>query len=158
VTALPRCYVASPLGFNEAGLHYYREVYLPALAQVVEPLDPWAHTEPAEIERARADGRLRELWLAAGRRNLELIASASLLAAWLDGQEVDSGTATEIGYAAGVGVRCFGLRSDVRHAGEEEMAVNLQVETTIEVSGGYVVGTLAELVAALSAAAPGTPR
>jgi hypothetical protein len=46
----------------------------------------------------------------------------------------------------------------VRHAGEEEMAVNLQVETTIEVSGGYVVGTLPELVAALSAAAPGTPR
>ncbi|HST38544.1 MAG TPA: nucleoside 2-deoxyribosyltransferase [Conexibacter sp.] len=146
---LPRCYVASPLGFNEAGVHYYRAVYLPALARVVEPLDPWAHTAPAEIEQARAAGTLRALWLAAGRRNLELIRSATLLAAWLDGQEVDSGTATEIGYAAGVGVRCFGLRSDVRHAGEEEMAVNLQVETTIEVSGGRVVGSLDELVAAL---------
>ncbi|MDW5598637.1 nucleoside 2-deoxyribosyltransferase [Conexibacter stalactiti] len=150
---LPRCYVASPLGFNEAGAHYYRAVYLPALARVVEPLDPWAHTEPAEIERARAAGTLRALWLATGRKNLELIRSAPLLVAWLDGQEVDSGTATEIGYAAGVGVRCFGLRSDVRHAGEEEMAVNLQVETTIEVSGGRVVGSLEELVAELRGAA-----
>lgn len=147
----PRCYVASPLGFNEAGRHYYREVYLPALAAVVEPLDPWDHTTPAEVEQARAAGRLRELWLATGRKNLELIAGADLLVAWLDGQEVDSGTATEVGYAAGVGVRCFGLRSDVRHAGEEEMAVNLQVETTIEVSGGRVVATLDELVAELRA-------
>lgn len=149
MTARPRCYVASPLGFNEAGAVYYREHYLPALARVVEPVDPWAQVAPAAIATARAGGRLRALWLATGRANLELIRSAPLLAAWLDGQEVDSGTATEVGFAAGIGVRCFGLRSDLRRAGEEEMAVNLQVEATIESSGGRVVGSLDALVAAL---------
>jgi nucleoside 2-deoxyribosyltransferase len=149
VTARSRCYVASPLGFNEAGRAYYGEHYLPALAQVVEPVDPWAQVAPAEIARAGAAGTLRELWLATGRANLELIRGAPLLAAWLDGQEVDSGTATEVGFAAGIGVRCFGLRSDLRRAGEEAMAVNLQVEATIEATGGRVVASLDALVAAL---------
>ncbi|MDO8213305.1 nucleoside 2-deoxyribosyltransferase [Conexibacter sp. CPCC 206217] len=148
----PRCYVASPLGFNEAGAVYYREHYLPALARVVEPVDPWAQVAPSEVERAREQGTLRLLWLATGRRNLELIRSAPLLAAWLDGQEVDSGTATEIGYAAATGARCFGLRSDLRRTGEEQMAVNLQVEATIEASGGRVVESLDALVEALRAA------
>ena len=39
--ARPRCYVASPLGFTEAGRRYYADVYLPALAEVVTPVDPW---------------------------------------------------------------------------------------------------------------------
>lgn len=145
----PRCYVASPLGFNEAGLFYYRDRYLPRLAAVVEPVDPWGRIEATDVERARRDDRLRDLWLAAGRRNLALIRECPLLVAWLDGQEVDSGTATEIGYAAGIGARCFGLRTDVREAGEEGMAVNLQVETTIIESGGTVARSLDALVAAL---------
>jgi nucleoside 2-deoxyribosyltransferase len=151
----PRCYVASPLGFNEAGRVYYQRVYLPALAEVVEPLDPWAQVAPERIAAARAGGvaALRELWLETGLGNLALIESAPLLAAWLDGQEVDSGTATEIGFAAGRGVRCFGLRSDLRSAGEEGMEVNLQVEATIAHSGGRVVGSLDALVAVLRDAA-----
>lgn len=151
--ARPRCYVASPLGFNEAGQAYYREHYLPALATVVDPVDPWQLVDPEVFATAQATGRLRELWLRIGRRNLELIRGSQLLAAWLDGQELDSGTVTEVGFAAGVGVRCFGLRSDLRRAGEDGMAVNLQVEATIVASGGLIVSSLAELTATLGTAA-----
>src|SRR3954454_21843897 len=38
----PRCYIASPLGFSEAGRYYYSEVYLRGLARVVDPVDPWS--------------------------------------------------------------------------------------------------------------------
>lgn len=147
----PRCYVASPLGFTEAGRHYYQHVYLPALRQVVVPVDPWAMTSAEELAQARERGRQRELALGIGRRNAEAIASCSVLAAHLDGQELDGGTAAEIGYAAALGLVCFGLRSDLRSNGEEGVAVNLQVETFILDSGGAMVGSLAELVAALAA-------
>ena len=147
-----RCYVASPLGFTEAGRHYYAETFLPALAAVVDPVDPWTLTEPREIEAARTRGEERQLALEIGRRNADAIGSCDLLAAVLDGQEVDSGTAAEIGYAAARGLRCFGLRTDLREAGEPGVAVNLQVEHFVVASGGAVVGSLDELVAALAAA------
>ncbi len=149
----PRCYVASPLGFTEAGRTYYREHYLPALARVVEVVDPWTQVVPEDVDRARAEAEWRDLWLRVGRGNLALIESCQLLAAWLDGQEVDSGTACEVGFAAGRGVRCFGLRTDLRRAGEEGMRVNLQVETTIVSTGGSVTASLEDLVEALAAAA-----
>lgn len=146
---VPRCYVASPLGFSEAGRHYYAEVYLPALEEVVEPVDPWSLITAEELADARQRGTLRETLLELGRRNEEAIRSSSLLVAFLDGQEPDSGTVAELGYAAALGKTCFGLRSDLRQAGDEETAVNLQVETFIVDSGGKIVSTLTELIAAL---------
>jgi nucleoside 2-deoxyribosyltransferase len=153
VTPRPRCYIASPLGFTEAGRHYYNGVYLPALAEVVEPVDPWSFTTPQELEAARRDDSWPELNARIGARNAEAIRSCALLAAHLDGQEVDSGTAAEIGFAAALGLRCFGLRGDWREAGEKGAAVNLQVESFIVLSGGRVVADLAQLVEALRAAA-----
>jgi nucleoside 2-deoxyribosyltransferase len=139
-----RCYVASPLGFTEAGRDYYGRVYLPALATVVEPVDPWSLGTVLP-----PDGTDRERALAIGRANVEAIRSCELLVAHLDGQEPDSGTVAELGYAAALGVRCFGLRSDLRQSGEPGVAVNLQVETFVVDSGGAMVATLKELVAAL---------
>ncbi|MDX6705912.1 MAG: hypothetical protein QOI48_1758 [Solirubrobacteraceae bacterium] len=146
----PLCYIASPLGFTDAGRYYYDSVYLPALSQVVEPVDPWALTTEAEVTDARASGRERELALDIGRRNADAIRRSALLAAFLDGQEPDSGTAAEVGFAAGLGLRCFGLRSDLRQSGEPGVSINLQVESFIVQSGGFVVSTLDELVDALS--------
>jgi nucleoside 2-deoxyribosyltransferase len=134
----PRCYIASPLGFTEAGRAYYADVYLPALATVVTPVDPWALGDPSSLP---AD---------IGRRNAEAINSCTLLAAHLDGQELDSGTAAEVGYAAARGLRCFGLRTDLRESGEPGVAVNLQVQHFIEASGGRIVASLDDLVRALS--------
>jgi nucleoside 2-deoxyribosyltransferase len=150
----PRCYIASPLGFSEAGRHYYSDVYLPALRRVVEPVDPWALTTDEEVEAARSNGKAREFAFEIARRNTEAIKSSSMLAAFLDGQEPDAGTVAEVGYGAGLGLRCFGLRSDFRQSGEAGMKVNLQVEGFIVQSGGAVLSSLDELVDALAEAAP----
>jgi nucleoside 2-deoxyribosyltransferase len=146
----PRCYVAGPLGFTEAGRDYYRGTYLPALAEVVDPVDPWSLTTAAEIATAARRGRQSELALTIGRRNAEAIRSCRLLAADLDGQELDSGTAAEIGYGAALGLTCFGLRTDLRQSGEPGVTVNLQVEAFITDSGGWIVATLPALVSALA--------
>jgi nucleoside 2-deoxyribosyltransferase len=151
LTARVRCYVASPLGFTEAGRHYYARVYLPALAQVVEPVDPWTLTNADEFAAAAVAGvhAQRAVALQAGRRNADAIRSCPLLVAYLEGQEPDSGTIVEVGYACGLGLTCFGLRSDLRVAGEPGVALNLQVESLIIASGGAVVASLDALVAAL---------
>jgi nucleoside 2-deoxyribosyltransferase len=47
----------------------------------------------------------------------------------LDGQQVDDGTAWEIGYAYARGIPVYGLRTDVRHAGETPYShVNSMIE------------------------------
>ena len=149
--ARPRCYVASPLGFSEAGREYYATRYLPALAEHVEPVDPWTLTSADEFVAARADGREYELGIAVGARNAEAIRGARLVIAHLDGQEVDAGTAAEVGYAAALGLPCLALRSDLRRSGEPGMHVNLQLEAFVVLSGGFVAGSLAELLARLTA-------
>ena len=149
----PRCYVASALGFTHAGAHYYEHVYLPALSRVVDPVDPWALTTAQELAAARAAEREHVFALEIGRRNAEAIRSCTLLAAHLDGQEVDAGTAAEVGFAAGLGLRCFGLRTDIRQSGEPGVSVNLQVEHFLVASGGSLCTSLDALVAALGDAA-----
>jgi nucleoside 2-deoxyribosyltransferase len=149
--ARPRCYLASPLGFSEAGREYYARRYLPALAEHVEPVDPWVLTAPEEFAAARDEGRAYELGIAVGGRNAEAIGGAQLLIAHLDGQEVDAGTAAEVGYAAALGLPCLALRSDLRRSGEPGMRVNLQLEAFVVLSGGFVAGSLGELLARLTA-------
>ncbi|HEX8207466.1 MAG TPA: nucleoside 2-deoxyribosyltransferase [Solirubrobacteraceae bacterium] len=155
--SLPRCYVASPLGFSEGGRHYYREVYLPALSGVVDPVDPWTLTTDDEVAEAHAAGRHREMSLEIARRNAVAIRSCTMLAAYLEGQEPDAGTVAEIGYGAALDLTCFGLRTDFREAGEAGVVVNLQVEGFIEQSGGRICTSLDELVAALELAARRAP-
>lgn len=149
--ARPRCYVASPLGFSEAGREYYAQRYLPALGEHVEPVDPWALTPAAEFERARAAGREHELGIEVGARNAAAIRGSRLLIAHLDGQEVDAGTASEVGFATALGLPCLALRSDLRAGGEPGMRVNLQLEAFVVLSGGFFVASLAELVERLAA-------
>jgi nucleoside 2-deoxyribosyltransferase len=153
--ALPPCYVASPLGFSVAGAYYYEQVYLPALREVVNPIDPWALTTVQEVAEARAGRRERDFALEIGRRNAEAIRTCTLLVAHLDGQEVDSGTAAEIGFAAALGLPCFAVRTDLRQSGEPGVSVNLQVEHFLVASGGALCSSLEELVRALAEAAAG---
>ena len=147
----PRGYLASPLGFSEAGRDYYARRFVPALAEHVEPLDPWTLSLPEEFAAAAAEGREQALGIEVGARNAAAIRSARLLIAHLDGQEVDAGTAAEVGYAAALGLPCLGLRSDLRASGEPGMRVNLQLEAFIVLSGGFIVGSLDALVARLAA-------
>jgi nucleoside 2-deoxyribosyltransferase len=148
--ARPRCYLASPLGFSEPGRAYYAERYVPALAEHVLAIDPWALSLPEEFAAARRDGREHAIGIEVGARNAAAIRDAQLLIAQLDGQEVDAGTAAEVGYAAALGRPCLGVRSDLRATGEPGMRVNLQLEAFIVLSGGFVAGSLDELVARLA--------
>lgn len=147
----PRTYVASPLGFTEAGRAYYAETLLPALAAVVEVVDPWSLTSAEEVASMHAAGRHAELNTRIGARNADAIRSCERLVAILDGQEPDAGTCAEVGFAAALGLRIDGLRTDWREAGETGAVVNLQVQYFVEASGGCVVGSLDELVGALTA-------
>lgn len=146
---MTRTYVASPLGFTEAGRAYYAQTFLPALAEVVQVVDPWALTTEAETLELQAAGRHAELNTLIGARNAEAIRSCTRLVAVLDGQEPDAGTCAEIGFAAALGLRIDGLRTDWRQAGEAGAVVNLQVQHFVQASGGRVVGSLDELVALL---------
>jgi nucleoside 2-deoxyribosyltransferase len=153
----PKVYVASPLGFTEAGRLFSETVLLPALrAAGLEPLDPW-DVAPAvqrvfaldrdDPERASALGDTNRL---VGRRNAEMIRDARGVLAILDGDDVDSGTAAEIGYAAAHHCPVVGLRTDLRVSGDNEAAlVNLQVEWFIVESGGALTTALADAIATL---------
>lgn len=72
---------------------------------------------------------------------------ANVVLAVCDGVPVDDGTAWEIGYAVGRGIRAIGLRTDSRIVGPEER-VNLMIQQSVSVLAGSVdevVGKLGEL-------------
>lgn len=142
----PRCYLASPLGFSEPGRAYYYDTLVPALSELVEVVDPWAISSADEFARAAASDGLGAFVLEVGRRNAEAIRGCALLVACLDGSDVDSGTASEVGYASALGLRCHGFRTDLREAGERGAIVNLQVQSFIVHSGGAVASSLEVLL------------
>jgi nucleoside 2-deoxyribosyltransferase len=82
----------------------------------------------------RGGGSMSEI----GGNNRAGIDSADMVLAVLDGTDVDSGTAAEIGYAFGKGKPIRGCRGDFRlFADNDGSMVNLQVEYFIRQSGGY---------------------
>jgi nucleoside 2-deoxyribosyltransferase len=135
-----RLYLASPYGFSPATKTYYDAVVLPAVrAGGFDPLDPWEDPDGA-VDRAFADAfalpaaserqdALRSLNRRIAAANVDRIRAADAVLAFLDGTDVDSGTAAEIGFAAALLKPVVGLRLDMRQTGDNEgTLVNLQVE------------------------------
>jgi nucleoside 2-deoxyribosyltransferase len=154
----PTIYVASPLGFTDAGRTYSDEVLLPAIrAAGLEPLDPWS-VEPETLRVFALDRDdperkqlLGETNRRVGRQNAEMIRRANGMLAVLDGEDVDSGTAAEVGYAAALACPIVGLRTDLRVTGDNEATlVNLQVEWFILESGGTLTTALDEAITDLA--------
>jgi nucleoside 2-deoxyribosyltransferase len=157
---LPRIYVASPLGFA-ASSDAYREVIRVALTEAsLEVLDPWrdpqrrlarAFKAADAIEKTSERKQQYELIDEdAGARNHADLERAHAVLAILDGVDVDSGTAAEVGFAAASGIPVVGLRTDRRQTGENDgCAVNLQVEYFIKMHGGEVFETLGRAVTRL---------
>lgn len=148
-------YLAGPSGFFEAGARWHREVVVPAVrAAGLVPKDPWPAAPPAAVGPAADPERLatlREANLALGRQDLALIDESEAVLASLDGPDVDSGTAVEIGYAFARRRLVVGVRTDVRRCADNEAGiVNLMVETCIADSGGVLVRSLEEAVAFLA--------
>ena len=158
-----RIYVASPLGFTDAGRMYSDTVLLPAVrAAGFEPVDPWevdadvVHVFGLARDDPERRTRLAEVNRLVGKRNAELIRSAAGVLAILDGDDVDSGTAAEIGYAAALSRPVVGLRSDLRISGDNEATlVNLQVEWFVVESGGQLATSLDEALVTLRAVVGG---
>jgi len=149
-----RIYMASPLGFSEAGRHFYNSVLVPFVASLgYHVLDPWTLTDPRKIEavqRMPYGPKRREAWRKLNRRmgatNQAAIDDAHGVVAILDGTDVDSGTAAEIGYAFARGKLIVGYRGDFRLSADNEgSTVNLQVEFFIHASGGAIVSRYEDL-------------
>jgi nucleoside 2-deoxyribosyltransferase len=161
-----KIYLAGPLGFSEAGRFYQDEVLIPALARTGhEILNPWKLTERRKIDAvaampygpARRDA-WRNLNVEIGSSNRAAIDSSDAVLAILDGVDVDSGTACEIGYAFAKEKPILGYRGDFRLSADNEGAtVNLQVEYFIRQSGGDIVTTLSEALVRLASRGKG-PR
>jgi nucleoside 2-deoxyribosyltransferase len=136
--AMTSVYAAGPSGFTAAGLAFHTGVVLPALVDAgAVPLDPWDPTAPETLVLAAATGaQLAPALDAVCRRNTVLIDGADAVLAVLDGADVDSGTAAEIGYAYARGLPVVGIRLDLRTTGDPGSTVNGQVEHFITASGG----------------------
>jgi len=145
-----KVYLASPLGFA-ASTKYYMDELARALAGTgIDVHNPWksdfgaefqcANAIPDHAERVNALGRVNTR---VARANEEAIRASDMVLAVLDGVDVDSGTASEMGFAFALGKRVHGLRTDTRLIGDNEGSViNLQVQYWIEASGGRLVRTL----------------
>lgn len=140
-------YLASPLGFALSTRPFMDDI-VARLRQVITVINPWDDQRfDLEFEQLRLedsvavrDRRLAAINQELGRSNAANIETADGLFAILDGVDVDSGTAAEIGYAAALGKRVNGLRTDFRLAGDNAGAiVNLQVQYFIERTGGTIV-------------------
>lgn len=160
-TPRQRAYLASPLGFAASTQAFMTEL-VRALGEVVDVENPWdlggpelgaaferANSLPGYAERVAA---LHTIDMGIGAQNEAAIRRSDIVVAVLDGVDVDSGTASEIGFAYGLGKRSYGLRTDLRLAGDNLGAtVNLQVQYWIEASGGAVFEKVGDLLAALRA-------
>lgn len=158
---MPTVYVASPLGFSDITRPFNDQVLVPRLRALgFAVLDPWAGG--AEItaalvidDRDERVAALRRANDAVGRANAEMIEASDGVLAILDGTDVDSGTAAEIGYASALGRPVVGWRSDLRAAGDNAGAVvNLQVQHFVERTGGRISTTLDDATAALAELLP----
>jgi nucleoside 2-deoxyribosyltransferase len=160
-----KIYLAGPLGFSQAGREFYRREIVDkirALGHV--PLDPWDDKPPPGINRVLAaeieeiakkiheaedmpyGPEKRDTWRALnmriGAKNSALIDEADMVFAVLDGTDVDSGTAAEIGYAFAKGKSILGYRGDFRLSADNAGAtVNLQVEYFIRARDGSEIFT-----------------
>jgi nucleoside 2-deoxyribosyltransferase len=149
-----KAYVASPLGFSEAGRLFYYDKLLPMIKAIgIEILDPWVLTPQSLIDSAlvlpygeQQKKRWQELNQVIGENNEKAIEECDILVGVLDGTDVDSGTASEIGYAAGLGAMIEGYRGDFRLSADNVgSTVNLQVEHFIRRGGGIISSDLATL-------------
>ena len=82
-----------------------------------------------------------------GKANEEAIRASDIVVGVLDGAELDSGAVSEIGFAAALGKKCYGLRTDFRNSGDfDGIPINLQVLYWIESSGGKLFRLISEIL------------
>lgn len=147
-------YLASPLGFSPEMKGYRDRIKLRLNEIGCEIFDPWEQAFGSMISEAKSvvpwEERVAALSKVArriGNMNDQGIRRSDAILGVLDGAELDSGTVCEIGFAAGLGKRCYGLRTDFRDLGDfEGLPINLQVLHFIESSGGRLFRAIDDIV------------
>ena len=158
---MSKVYLASPLGFAESTRDFMSLMESQIAACGYTVVNPWHLADPQQFEAAalienteQRRRALHKLNMEVAARNEKAIRECQMVVAVLDGADVDSGTASEIGFAYALGKRIYGYRGDFRIAGDNEGSlVNLQLEYWIESSGGCIVRNLDGLRQRLSEAA-----
>jgi nucleoside 2-deoxyribosyltransferase len=154
-----RIYLASPLGFADSTRGFMAEL-AQRLSEVVTVVNPWddtsfgplLHRAQALTNAAERKAAFHEMNLHIGAKNEAMIRSVEMVVGVLDGVDVDSGTAAEMGFAYGLGMPVHGLRTDFRVTGDNEASgVNLQLRYFIERSGGSYHTSVDSLIEALRA-------
>jgi hypothetical protein len=99
-----KVFVSSGLGFTFPGRAFLSRTLHPMLTgNGFELLDQWASERAAQPDRSTV-----------AASNVQLLLAADAVLAILDGPDIDSGTAAEIGFASAAGTPVVGYRTDVR--------------------------------------------
>lgn len=155
-----KIFLATPYGFTES-TRSFLDMLVERLGAYGTVYNPFANPAGEEFAGVRTLDhypdrlvRYADINARIAGANEAALREADLVIAALEGVEVDSGTAAEIGFAYALGTPIIGFRIDRRRAGENEAClVNLQVRWFIDRSGGTVVRTLDALEAAVARAA-----
>ncbi len=154
--AVLKIFLASPLGFAESSRAFISQIVRILQESGCTVFDPWFLAGPLAGELEKTDRiedpdvriqMLHSLSMQIARQNHEYLMKADGVLAVLDGCDVDSGTASEIGCAFAAGGKVInGYRGDFRRTGENDgCLVNLQVQYWIEASGGSIYTRLEDL-------------
>jgi nucleoside 2-deoxyribosyltransferase len=157
------CAIVGPLGADAPDPPFVLPEHVVRVRSGTFPVDEIARVLARALgDRARIEAvqRLpygiekREAWRTLNREigatNRAAIDRAHGVIAVLDGVDVDSGTAAEVGYAFARGKLIVGYRGDFRLSADNEgSTVNLQVEFFIRESGGAIVSRYEDLEAHL---------
>lgn len=151
----PQIYLAGPLGFSPEMIKYRSSITKRLVHDMrLTVWDPWGVDYDEDMRlagkidsyanRLSAYHRVAQL---IGKSNELGLRSSSFILAVLDGAEVDSGTASEVGFAAALGKVVYGLRTDFRDTGDlPGCPFNIQVLHWIESSGGKLFRSIESIV------------
>lgn len=146
-----RVYLASALGFSEAGRYFLFNALIPKIKNsLFEIINPWEYLHGLETNdlTKQIEDLTFESSVRIGTKNIHDIDSCDIVFAVVDGSDVDSGVSSEIGYAFAKGKKVIAYRGDFRSVGDSSyLRVNLQIETFISLSEGRIFN---DLKAALS--------
>ncbi len=152
-----KIYLAGPLGFSEVGRAFHYEKIIPEIKKLgFEIFDPWTVVPQEEIDSILNMDEGEEKKQALKKLNKDLfdgdikaLKSCDGVFAVLDGADVDSGTAAEIGIAYSLGKPILGYRGDFRLSSENTgVFVNLFVEGCVKETGGEIIKSLNDLSSA----------
>lgn len=147
-------YLAGPSGFTEPGALWHNTVLIPKVkAAGLIPIDPWADQSELPELMALPFGQerkdlLEQANLKLGRLDFARVEAAPAVLACLDGNDVDPGTALEVGYAHALGKLIVGFRTDLRLSADNEGSlVNLMLHTACVDSGGILTTSVDDAIA-----------